>query len=297
MIKRTVEISGHETSLYVKNGQIEVSRNGEMLGSVPAEDIGLLIVDTPYASYSHGTLLALLEHGACVVVCGKDHLPTGLLWPMAANSLQTRRIRAQAGAKRPRLKRLWKQIVRAKIRRQARLLQDLGMLESLALQALAQTVRSGDPTNVEAQAARKYWAALFGQGFKRERAGQPPNGLLNYGYMVLRAAMARALCGAGLHPSLGIHHSNQYNAFALADDLFEPLRPIVDRAVHGLFARGLNEVDKQTKAVLLGLLTEESALTGMGRGPLLVAIDRYASSLAECFDGERTKLDIPKPWT
>jgi len=294
MLKRTVSISGPDTALMVHYGQIEVSRNGERIGTFPAEDVGVLIADTPTARYTHGTLVELLRHNAAVVFCDEKHLPAGMLLPVEANSVQAQRLHAQAEAKKPLLKRLWQQIIRAKIHRQAALLQELGRLEYAFLRELARKVRSGDPQNVEAQAARFYWPALFGREFRREREGSPPNGLLNYGYMVVRAAVARALCGAGLHPSLGLHHSNKYNAFALADDLLEPLRPVVDRAVQRLVASGQVDVDAKTKPVLLGLLADESALSGPGSGPLLVAIERYASSLAAVFCGEGNGLEIPE---
>jgi len=293
MLKRTVSISGPDTALMVHYGQIEVSRNGERIGSFPAEDVGVLIADTPTARYTHGTLLELLRQNAAVVFCDEKHLPAGMLLPVEANSVQAQRLRAQAATKQPVLKRLWQQIIRAKIHRQAALLQELDHLEYAFLRELARKVRSGDPHNVEAQAARFYWPALFGKEFRREREGSPPNGLLNYGYMVVRAAVARALCGAGLHPSLGLHHSNKYNAFALADDLLEPLRPLVDRTVQRLVAGGQVEIDAKTKPVLLGLLAGETALSGPGSGPLLVAIERYASSLAGVFCGEGKGLEIP----
>lgn len=293
MIKRTVSISGYDTALASRLGQIEVTRNGQRIGSFPAEDVGVLIVDTPRATYTHGTLLELLRHGAAVVLADEKHLPAGMLLPVEANCVQAQRLRAQADAKKPVCKRLWQQIVRAKIKHQARVLEESGRLEYAFLRELARKVRSGDPHNVEAQAARFYWPALFGKEFRREREGDAPNGLLNYGYMVVRAAVARALCGAGLHPSLGLHHANKYNAFALADDLLEPLRPLVDRTVYGLFTRGQPDVDAKTKPVLLGLLAEETVLSGPGSGPLLVGVERYAASLAGVFMGERDYLEIP----
>ncbi len=213
MIKRTIEVSGFDTFLALKDRQIVIKRAGEVVGSVPAEDVGVLIIDTPAASYTHGTLTAVMENGGVVVLCGGSHTPVGMILPVAGNSLQTERLRYQADAGLPLRKRLWAQLVKAKIKRQA------AVVNSKRLKEMAARVRSGDPDNLEAQAARVYWPQLFGAKFRREREGKPPNNLLNYGYMAVRAAVARAVCGSGLSPSLGLHHHNRYNPFCLADDL------------------------------------------------------------------------------
>ncbi len=280
--------------MKAKLGQIEVSRDNTLVGRFAAEDVGLLIVDTPRSIYTHGVVLELLKHGAMVVLCGSNHLPVGVLQPLVGHSLQARRQREQIQAGAPLRKRLWPQIVRAKIRAQAKHLQVIGSLESQAPEDMAKRVRSGDPENLEAQAARRYGSALFGPEFRRTREGPAPNPLLNYGYAIVRAATARAVCGAGLNPALGLHHTNQYNAFALADDLFEPLRPLVDRAVRAMHVRGLHMIDKDTKTQILKLLAEETLETRAGKGPLLVALERYAASLAACFAGEARKLEIPE---
>jgi CRISPR-associated protein Cas1 len=293
MIKRTVEISGHKNRLSVKLGSLIVERNGDEVGRIPLEDLGVLILDAHDTVYTHWVLAEALAAGAVVVPCGRDHLPCGLFLPQA-NSLLAQRIAAQAAATLPLKKRLWKQIVQAKVCEQARALPK----ESAARRRLARLVsqvRSGDPTNVEAQAARLYWQALFGPDFRRKaRGGEPPNDVLNYGYAVVRAAVARAIAGAGLCPSLGLHHSNRANTFCLADDLLEPLRPLVDRRAKALAEEGQGRIDRHTKVALLSVLTEEVEVAGL-KGPLTVALERTTASLVDCYLGERKKLELPVP--
>jgi len=309
VIRRTLEISQQPVHLTVRDGQLVLlprdhgvsparTRTAERLASVPAEDVGLVLVDQPATTYSHAALTTLLEHDAAVVVCGRNHLPAGLLLPFGEHSQVVWRLRAQVAARRPLRKRLWRQIVQAKIRAQARNLAR-GTAVRTRLLALARTVRSGDPENAEAQAARAYWGVLFtGVGwadatpFRRDPDGPPPNGLLNYGYAVLRAAVARAVVGAGLLPAIGLRHANRSNAFCLADDLVEPLRPLVDRAARELWAAGEVEVTPAAKRVLLELLTAEVECGGL-RGPLMVALHRYAASLVECLEGQAQALRIP----
>lgn len=296
MIKHTIEISGLDTALSVGFSQLEVRRGDAVLGKIPIEDVGLLIVDTLSAQYSHQAVIRILDLGGAVLFCDGKHMPAGLLLPMDANSLQCRRMRFQSSASQPLQKRLWQQIVRQKITNQGCLLAELDLDGADAVKAMARGVRSGDPANIEAQASRRYWPALFGKEFRRSREGAPPNGLLNYGYACIRATVARALAGTGLNPSLGIHHSNQYNTFALADDLFEPLRPLVDRATYRLKRDGLLEVTPETKRAMLSLLAGQTAESSNFTGPLLVALERYAASLCQCYCGEAEHLEIPKLW-
>ncbi len=292
MIKRTVEISGYKTYFHMAHGQLVVEREGSRVGQVPIEDIGLLVVDNPTASYSHLCVVRLLENGAAVILCGEDHLPAGLLTPIEGNSLQAERLRIQIEAPLPTRKRLWQQIVQAKIRHQADIAETTET--KTRLMQLRDSVKSGDPRNVEAQAARVHWAAWLGadSGFRRERDGPPPNSLLNYGYMVLRAAVARAVVGSGLHPSLGLQHHNRYNAYSLADDLLEPFRPLVDLAVRDLWRNGKREIDKEAKQALLTLLTHTCETDGQ-TGPLLVALEFMSASLLKCLAGTEKNLKIP----
>jgi len=291
MIKRTIEISREPARVTVRLDQLTLLRDGETVGSVPCEDIGMLLVDHPATTYTHAALARLAESDATVVICGRDHLPVAILLPLSDHSQVVWRVRDQIAVSKPLQKRLWKQIVQAKIRAQADNL-PTGPAHTKLL-ALARGVRSGDPKNVEAQASRAYWSAFFqGIAFRRDRNGDGPNPLLNYGYTVLRAAIARAIVGAGLLPSLGLHHANRSNAFCLADDLIEPLRPLVDRRVKRLLDAGNIELDQPTKAALLELLTSEVRL-GEQTGPLMVNLHRMVSSLVRCFAGDSNQLEIP----
>lgn len=293
MIKRTLDISEGPTHLSVENDQLVLSRHREEIGRVPCEDVGLLLVDQVATSYTHAVFTRLLHFGACVVLCGPDHLPAGVVLSMSDNELTARRLRAQARAKLPLRKRLWRQVVRHKIRGQAANLPPEHPA-ALRLRSLALEVKSGDRSNCEGQAGRFYWPALMGPDFRRDPDGLPPNNLLNYGYMVLRAAVARALVAAGLHPAFGLHHCHRNNSFALADDLVEVLRPRVDRAVLALLQQpdASGFIDRPAKQALLGLLSEEVAVADE-RGPLFVQLHRVAASLVRCYEGEQVKLDLP----
>jgi len=292
MIKRTIEISGEQTYLSVHNGQLVIKREGLEVGRVPCEDIGLLILDSKATSYTHTALVEPLRHDAVIVLCGDNHHPAAFVLPVAANSLQTERLRRQAEAKKPLAKKLWKHIVQAKIANQAAVLEDAE--PAARMRALIASVRSGDPANVEARAARIYWPALFGDaGFRRDPEGGPPNNLLNYGYMVLRASMARAICGSGLHPSLGLQHHNRYNPFCLADDLLEPYRPWVDGRVRELHVAGIRAIDRNVKHRLLEVLTDSVRVSGEA-GPIMVAMQKTAASLGQCYAGEGEELALPE---
>jgi len=293
MIKRTVEISSGNMHVRLRQGQLVMEQEKKFVGSIPAEDVGLLIFDSHMASCTQSALTAAMENDAAVIVCGNDHQPVGLMLPYEGNQLHAERLRLQLDLKKPLLKRLWQQIVQAKIKRQADLLEQ-GSAERTRLRRLAKDVRSGDPDNHEAQAARFYWPALFGSGFRRSREGDAPNNLLNYGYMAVRASTARAICGAGLHPAIGIHHSHRNNTFCLADDLMEPYRPFVDKRVKELWEAGEDAISKKTKAYLLKVLTDEVIVAGQS-GPLMVALGKSAASLVHCFSGERSELDLPQP--
>lgn len=322
MIKRTIEISTGPTYLSVRNDQLVVTRDREVVGTVPCEDVGVVIVDHPAVTYTHGVLTTLARFGGVVIACGPDHHPVMLAHPIEANTLHTERLRWQVESSRPCSKRIWQQIVRAKVLAQRANLPSQSP-EYRKLKTLASEVRSGDPANIEAQAAKLYWKALFAspvrnanpplasplpkggshpdadadgsQGrFRRDPDGPPPNNLLNYGYMALRGAVARAICTAGLHPSIGFHHRNRYNAFCLADDLMEPLRPAVDRRVRALWLNGQSQIDRETKTELLGVLTETVAF-GEETGPLLVSLSKMMATLVGVLEGSRKKLEIPVP--
>ena len=292
MIKRTVEISSEPAHVSIELDQLVLERDGQQLGRIPCEDLGLLMVDHQGASYSHAALAALMRCDATVVVCGRDHLPAGILLPLSDHNQVVWRIRDQVNISKPLRKQLWKQLVQAKIVAQAENLTD-GSAPRAKLRALAADVRSGDPANVEARAARVYWSAwLGGHPFRRDPDGDPPNHFLNYGYAVLRASLARALVAAGLLPALGLQHHNRSNAFCLADDLIEPLRPMVDAAARDLHEQGRCELDRTAKAVMLDLLTAR-ATAGDQTGPLMVGLHRMVASLVRSFESGQAVLEIP----
>lgn len=291
MIKRIVEISSEAAYIHLKHGQLVIKRDGSCDGQIPIEDLGLLLVSNPAITCSNSVLTACLKNNVAVVLCDEKHMPSGMILPLTGHSTQTQIISAQTGMSMPRQKQLWKSIVRAKIRAQAQVLARTKN-ENGALIEWAKQVRSGDPANMEARAARFYWKKLFGKDFRRERYGLTPNPLLNYGYAVVRACVARALVGAGLHPSIGLHHRNKYNDFCLADDLLEPLRPLVDFRVWELWNDNHSvEIDKTTKKVLLELLSEKVKINE-SREELMISMHHYAASLRQSFM-ENASFRIP----
>lgn len=314
MIKRTIEISREPSHLAVRDGQLLVLRKREkekrlpakpenLAGSIPCEDIGVLMVDSRETTYSHWALAELAEHGAAVVVCGRDHHPAGLYLPISSHTQLLSRLDAQLNASKPTTKRLWASIVVAKVRAQAEVLPPGPDFKPhrIHLNQLAKRVLSGDTSNIEAQAAAAYWPVLFShcsevdKPFRRrsgDRTAAPPNNLLDYGYSALRAAVARALVSAGLLPALGVQHRGRSNPFCLADDLMEPLRPIVDRRVRWLAQRGDLTLDQPTKAELLNVLTIELQC-GHDSGPLLVVLHRYVASFVRVLMGEASTLAVP----
>lgn len=304
MIKRTIEISGAPAHLTVKDGQlvictadyIEASTScalDSLRNRIPLEDIGLVMVDHRGATFSLSALTGIVEHGGAMCVCSANHLPSGLLLPLATRHETVWRLKDQFLATAPTKKRLWRQIVKAKILAQAGNL-PRGSVGRQRLLSLRSTVKSGDHSNVEAHAARIYWAEWLGRdaGFKRivtpHDDGTPANAFLNYGYAVIRAAVARAIVSAGLIPAIGIHHNNRSNSFCLADDLMEPLRPIVDSRVRDLLSAGYTELGRTEKASLLAVLTQPVRVRASHesqkslRGPLLVSLHRYVASFVAC---------------
>jgi CRISPR-associated protein Cas1 len=298
VIKRTIEISSEPAHLTVRNDQLLLLAKDDdrtERASIPCEDIGLVMVEHARTTFSHTALTRLLHHGAAVVICGRDHLPAGMLLPVGEHTQVVPRIQQQIAISKPLRKQLWKQIVQSKIRAQADNL-PTGSATRSRLLALARGVRSGDPNNVEAQAAKVYWAGyrdlLEDPEFRRDPAGAAPNNMLNYGYAVLRAAVARAVVAAGLVPALGLQHSNRANAFCLADDLVEPLRPLVDDRVLELSQDGHTELTPPAKTALLELLTARVRADDQA-GPLMVALHRYVASLVRCFERVAKRLEIP----
>ena len=296
MIRKTVEFSTPGTRLSVKHRQLVVERPDAPKATLPIEDLGVVIVDDARATYTQAVFVELLAAGATVLVTGRDHLPAGMMLPLDAHHAQTERHRAQTEANEPTRKRAWQAIVRAKIAQQAAVLVHFTGHHG-GLEPMVRRVRSGDPEKIEAQAAQRYWPRLFGNGFRRNREADGVNALLNYGYAVVRAALARAIVAAGLIPSLGIHHRHRANPFCLADDLFEPYRPFVDWRVRllagesGAAAPDLSE--RETRAVLLSLLNETVVIAGR-REPLLLALHSSAASLCRALTGGDRTLSLPE---
>jgi len=303
VIKRTLEISREPAHLSVRHEQLVLKRDGQIVGSVPCEDIGVVMVDHPQTTYTHSALATLAESDAAVVICGRNHLPVAMLLPLADHSQVVWRLRDQLNVSLPLSKQLWKQVVVAKIRAQAKNI-STDRPGHRKLLALAREVRSGDPKNVEAHAAKVYWAnwlwnadgdEISVEQFRRDTDGTGLNSFLNYGYAIVRAAVARAIVAAGLSPSLGIHHCNRSNAFCLADDLMEPFRPLVDDRVREMHRQGFDdELSQPAKAELLGVLTQPMKL-GDQTGPLMVMLHRMMASLVRCYAGEQKQLEIPTP--
>ena len=292
MIGRVIEIASEDRHLARDRGLMTVSRSGVEDGRVPLDDIGVLLCNARGLTYSNGLLVELARRGAAVVLCGANYLPVAWLWPVEGHHVQALRMRGQLEASLPLRKRLWQAMVRAKIGQQRMTLEMLGKPDG-GLGELARRVKSGDTDNAEAQASRRYWPLLFGPDFRRERFGGMPNPLLNYGYTVLRAATARAVVAAGLHPSLGVHHHNRYDAMCLADDLMEPFRPVVDYAAARLVESGCEEVTPEAKQALAGVLAAEMS-TERGTTPLETCLERAAQSLAHSFEDKRPALTFPE---
>ncbi|QGM47068.1 type II CRISPR-associated endonuclease Cas1 [Methylocystis heyeri] len=296
MLRKTIEIATPGTRLSVALRQLVIERPEQPKATLPIEDIGVLIVDDRRASYTQAVFIELLAAGATVMVTGPDHLPLGMMLPLDAHHVQTERHRAQIEASEPIRKQIWKALVSNKLLQQGRVLDHFGAKPN-GLAAMAGRVRSGDPDNLEAQGAQRYWPLLFGKDFRRDRSAEGINAALNYGYAVVRAALARAVVASGLIPSLGVFHKNRSNPFCLADDLFEPYRPLVDWRVKLLTQeRGEEPLNLENRAIRAALLSlfNETVLIGDRKLPLLLAIEAGAASLARALTaGDRT-LVLPK---
>ena len=308
MIKKTLFFSS-PVRLSLRNGQLvirlpEVDSNDTLPSAFkqqaeitkPIEDIGVVVLDHRQITITTGAMEALLENNCAVVTCDSRSMPVGLLLPLSGNTTQSERFREQIEASLPLKKQLWQQTVQQKIANQAAVLSECTGTEVGCMQAWAHDVRSGDPDNMEARAAAYYWKNIFPDipEFIRDREGIPPNNLLNYGYAILRAVVARALVSSGMLPTLGIHHHNRYNAYCLADDIMEPYRPYVDELVVKI-ARSKDVPDtlnKDLKAQMLAVPTLDVVINGK-RSPLMVAVTQTTASLYKCFSGELRKIFYP----
>ncbi len=300
MIKRTICFS-HPAYLSLRNGQLVVKIEKyddlpEQQATIPIEDIGIVILDHRQITLTHGVMSALLDNNASVVTCDAQHMPVGLMLPLEGHTVQQERFQKQLSASLPLRKQLWQQTIQQKIRNQALLLAELHGIEVGNMMTWANEVHSGDNTNIEGRAAAFYWSRMFPSipDFTRSRDGAYPNALLNYGYAILRAIVARALVGSGLLPVYGIHHHNRYNAYCLADDIMEPYRPYVDRLVVQTMSECCDvTVTTDVKRRLLTVPTLEVRIGGQ-RSPLMVAASQTTASLARCFSGELRRVIYPE---
>lgn len=291
---RIVDIATNDLHLSAYRGFLVVSLDRQERGRVALDDIQAVIVHAHGVTWTTSLVVALAERGAIMVLCAANHLPVAIMSPIDGHHAQAARMRAQWEAPRPLFKQLWQKIIVSKISLQASLLAAQGRDEANALALMARRVRSGDPDNLEAQAARKYWPALFGSDFRRDQNADGPNALLNYGYTVVRSCVARSIIGAGLHPAIGLHHHNRLNGFALADDLVEPFRPLVDALVLRMSEEGVDAVTTQAKQRLARLIGHDLRLGGVV-SPMSVAAQRLAQSLARSFEERRSALALFDP--
>ena len=292
MIKRTIDVS-QASYLHLKNLQLLIDQEGKTVGRIPVEDLGILILEHPAITITQGVILACQKNNVAVVFCDERHLPYSTLLPLSeGNQLHSKVLRQQIKISQPSKKRLWKIIVQEKIRQQALTLKNSGKPHQELL-SISSKVKSGDSGNLEAEAARKYWPLLMGKGFVRDFEAEGANALLNYGYSIVRAMIARALVGTGLHPALGLFHHNQYNGLALADDLMEPFRPWVDRIVCKLLMEDSDaQINKESKQKLLGLPGKQ-VLWGKKEMPLLVVSHLLATRLKQAYEDSSLSLIWP----
>ena len=308
MIKRTLYF-GNPAYLSLKKEQMlvrlpEVEKNvtlpehfkKEAVATFPVEDIGVVVLDHKQITITQGLIEKLLSNNCALITCDSRRMPTGLMLPLDVNTIQSERFKDQINASIPLKKQLWQQTVKAKIENQAFVLNKSTDEVVKNMLVWSENVRSGDPDNYEARAAVYYWSNLFVDidGFTRHREGIPPNNLLNYGYAILRAVIARSLVGSGLLPTLGFYHRNKYNAYCLADDVMEPYRPFVDKLVFEIVKSGvdISEISKDIKAQLLSIPVLDVHINGK-RSPLMIAARQTTASLYQCYSGEIRKVKYP----
>ncbi len=288
-----IDIATDGRHLFRDHGFLKVSENGTEIGRTPLDQIAAVIVHAHGTTWSTSLLVELAERGAPVVLCAANHAPKSVLLPIEGHFAQGARMRAQWNAKTPLIKQAWKQVVACKVGMQAAALEAIGQ-SAAPLTMMLRKLTSGDSTNIEAQAARYYWPRMMGTDFRRDTGGNGENALLNYGYTVLRAATARAVVAAGLHPTIGLFHSNRGNAFALADDLMEPFRPLVDSSVRTIVSARGTDVNSSAKQALARLIAADLPL-GDGVTPVSVALMKLATSLGQSFETGKLGLVLPTP--
>ncbi len=293
MVARTL-FFGNKCSLRTKNEQLVIEKD-DIKKTVPIEDIGYIVLENLQTYISLSALSKLAQNNVCVIFCDAKHMPQSMLFNLETHHLQQVHFKNQINASQPLKKQLWQQIIKTKINNQAKLLEQNNKDKS-PLKYYASNVLSDDSDNREGAAAAYYWKHLFDFDFKRERHGAYPNLFLNYGYIILRAAVARALSGSGLLSTFGLHHHNKYNAFCLADDIMEPYRPLVDAAVLRIISQYQDQdLTVPIKSELLKVLTETVFYDGK-KSPLMVAITKTTTSLQQCFAGTTRKIIYPELW-
>jgi len=294
MIKKSILVE-NKTVITTKQQQL-VLKSEIRESTIPIEDIGFLVIDNNECFLSIPAINLLIENNTAVIICSANHLPNGMFLNLNSHHIQQEIFKNQIDASAPLKKQLWQQTIVEKITNQGILLEHITGSKN-QFDFLASKVLSGDTSNMEGVAASQYWKLFFDFSFKRERFGDYPNNFLNYGYAILRAATARALSGSGLLNTLGIHHKSKYNAFALADDIMEPFRPIVDEKVFEIMQKyDEQELNTVLKSELLQLLTRTVYFKDE-KSPLMVALQKTASSLQQCYTGDRKKLKYPKLWS
>lgn len=295
-MERIVDIATDGRHLSALRGFMIVSEDRAEVGRIPLDDVAAVVIHAHGVTWSTNLVVALAERGALMVLCAANHSPVAVCLPLEGHHAQNAHFRAQWDAAKSLKKQLWRRIVVSKIRWQATVLEAHGR-DASAFDLLARKVGSGDPENVEAQAARRYWPRLMGEDFRRDRAAEGINGMLNYGYTILRSLVARAVVASGLHPSIGVHHANRGNAFALADDLIEPFRPLVDSLTLRLAASDISTVTSEAKHAYAGLIALD--LPGRsGTTTVTGAANRLTQTLADCFEtGRAADLVLPEPPT
>lgn len=293
MIRRIIDIS-EPAYLYIHQSQLCVDRDRKTIAQVSVEDLGILILNHPAIVMTQAVITKCQQNNAVVLFCDERHLPISITLPLwEGHSLHTKVLREQLSAAAPTRKRLWQQIVREKITEQINTLQRTGCSVE-GLKRLRSKVKSGDLDNCEAQAARQYWPLLMGKAFRRDPSESGVNSLLNYGYSIMRAMIARAIVGTGLHPAIGLHHKNQYNGLCLADDVMEPFRPWVDWQIFKLQKCGIHPViNKDTKRPLLAMLSQDVTLD-KHKMPLMVAVHSMVARLKEAHTDKNVSLVYPK---
>ena len=313
MIKKTLYfgnpayLSLRMGQMFIKLPEVEKAENipeiirEQSAVSRPIEDIGIVVLDNKQITITQGLLEALLANNCAVITCDSNRMPVGLMLPLCGNTVQSERFHHQISASIPLRKQLWQQTVRAKINNQARVLAICSKVNHKCMKKWSDDVKSGDTDNQEAHAAAYYWKRIFAnikglEDFTRNRDGIEPNNLLNYGYAILRAIVARALVSSGMLPTFGIHHHNRYNAYCLADDIMEPYRPYVDKIVYNIVEKngtGNLKLTKEIKTVLLSIPTIDVVISGK-RSPLMVGVTQTTASLYKCFSGEQRLIAFPE---